>query len=238
MNKRLISLYITIFWHYPSLGQEIRYDVIASNLPMGDRYLDIWCGTGEFILANRHKFKECYGVDITDERFGKYAEKIQKNNISLLRQDATNLSQFPDEYFDVISLSDVLEHTTEYKKILSEVYRVLKSEGTFCLTVPWPHDNVWKYHFLWHVIPWFPLENIKKDLSDAGFSMTRYQLYGWLLTNWIVGLGLWTHPYLSGLLFPIWWALHYIEKGLRGFLWKNILYGSSAYDGIFILAKK
>lgn len=46
---------------------------------------------------------------------------------------------FPDRHFDYIIATDVFEHIREDERAFPEVYRVLKDNGIFILTVPYDH---------------------------------------------------------------------------------------------------
>jgi len=49
---------------------------------------------------------------------------------------------YPDNFFDVLLSSDVLEHVRDYKKALSEIYRVLKPGGLMLLQIPYDHNRL------------------------------------------------------------------------------------------------
>ena len=49
--------------------------------------------------------------------------------------DVTNLD-YEDNYFDIITSQDVLEHVQDYNKALFEIYRVLKNNGLLILHIP------------------------------------------------------------------------------------------------------
>jgi len=54
---------------------------------------------------------------------------------AMVRMDLTNI-QYPDESFDVIYCSHVLEHITDDRKAMRELARILKSDGWSVLMVP------------------------------------------------------------------------------------------------------
>jgi SAM-dependent methyltransferase len=54
---------------------------------------------------------------------------------AMLRMDVSNIP-FPDDYFDVIYCSHVLEHVFDDRKAIREFFRVLKEEGWAVLLVP------------------------------------------------------------------------------------------------------
>ena len=53
--------------------------------------------------------------------------------------DFQNLA-YDDEQFDYVIATDVFEHIREDEKALREVFRVLKHNGTFIMTVPYNHE--------------------------------------------------------------------------------------------------
>ena len=54
---------------------------------------------------------------------------------AMIKMDITKI-KFPDESFEVIYCSHVLEHVEEDKKAIGELYRVLKKNGWAILLVP------------------------------------------------------------------------------------------------------
>ena len=60
----------------------------------------------------------------------KWAQSIRTDNIEFLCEDAAR-STFPDCYFDAVFLFGVLHHIRGWKKVISEVYRMLKEGGVF-----------------------------------------------------------------------------------------------------------
>lgn len=59
---------------------------------------------------------------------------------AMITMDITNI-QYPDESFDVIYCSHVLEHVPDDKKAMREIYRVLKGYGWVILLVPITAEN-------------------------------------------------------------------------------------------------
>ncbi|HUS51888.1 MAG TPA: class I SAM-dependent methyltransferase [Candidatus Bathyarchaeia archaeon] len=94
--------------------------------------LDIGCGFGEF-AGVFFDSQITMGIDISKKEIFKAikAGKYEK----ALEADARNLP-FPDNSFKTVISISVLEHIRGIKKVLSEVYRVLKKDGLFIFTVP------------------------------------------------------------------------------------------------------
>ena len=112
---------------------------VLSNLNIGELSvcLEIGCGHGAgALLINQYVgCNRMVGVDIDPDvievakryiaRPPRWARNIRTDNIEFICQDATKLS-FPDDYFDAVFLFGVLDHITEWRKVVSEVFRVLK----------------------------------------------------------------------------------------------------------------
>ena len=114
----------------------------------------MWCGS-----LGRHRLVWLYFVrktnlfDVKSKKMLHVApevcfEKLLRNNIgdsyltadlnstrAMVRMDITNI-QYPDNSFDVIYCSHVLEHVSNDKQAMNEFYRVLKLGGWAILLVP------------------------------------------------------------------------------------------------------
>jgi len=100
-----------------------------------NRFLDIGCGDtllSKYIISNV-RIKEYYGIDITDsgvseaKKLGIIATKL---NI-----DETDLP-YENNYFDCILAGELIEHLFDPDHFLTEVYRVIKKNGSLVITTP------------------------------------------------------------------------------------------------------
>jgi len=100
-----------------------------------DTILDLGCGEG-FLISFLPEKNKIIGVDIS-----KVALKRAKNflagkkNFELKYGDAQNL-KIPNETFDKIFCSEMLEHLPNPKKAIEEIRRVLKKNGLAIISVP------------------------------------------------------------------------------------------------------
>jgi 2-polyprenyl-3-methyl-5-hydroxy-6-metoxy-1,4-benzoquinol methylase len=63
------------------------------------------------------------------------AEKGRQNGLDI-KTGALEGSGYPDSYFDVITMLDVLEHVTSPKDVLKEANRILKNGGMLVVNTP------------------------------------------------------------------------------------------------------
>lgn len=136
-------------------------DFETLGLHAGDRLLDIGCGFG------RHSFEGLRrGALVTASDFA-MDELIEVNNIvgAMLEKnelpddvcsttcngDVTNLP-FPDNSFDHIIASEILEHIPDDRGAMRELFRILRPGGRIAATIPaaLPERICWKISDEYH----------------------------------------------------------------------------------------
>jgi len=117
---------------YKDKGQILLYkkvlDEIESRIEK-TKILDIGCGTGAFLDIAKKRGWESFGVDIS-KRACDYAK--EDFNINVFNGELYE-ANFPDKYFNVITLWDALEHIPHTSRFLKEVHRILKDDGLLFL---------------------------------------------------------------------------------------------------------
>jgi SAM-dependent methyltransferase/ADP-ribose pyrophosphatase YjhB (NUDIX family) len=111
----------------------------------GLRALVIGCGGGQDAVALERMGARTVGVDVSGEQIAyakKYALRHGAANASFLRCDATDLSRFDDESFDLAVSIHALGYVEDATRALSEAARVLSPGGVFAFAVPHPFDSV------------------------------------------------------------------------------------------------
>ena len=97
------------------------------------RLLDIGCATGFFIDGIRkHSDWQVYGVD-----FGESAVRFAREQLGLeVAHGELVDARYPEAFFDVIRISNVLEHVRDPLGMLRECRRIIRPDGRVLLSVP------------------------------------------------------------------------------------------------------
>ncbi len=98
-----------------------------------NRILDAGCSYGYMTCHYAKKSNETYGIDINNEHIEQAKILYPQHDF---RVDYLENLSFEDNFFDSIVFTDVLEHTQDKVKSLSELYRVLKPGGEIIISTP------------------------------------------------------------------------------------------------------
>ena len=137
----------------------IRFD--ALGLQRGDAVLDVGSGFGRHVYECARRGARVvaldHAADEVHETRNTLAAMVDDGEISadtltgVLRGDARALP-FPDDTFDVVITSEVLEHIQDDVAAIGEMVRVLRPGGRFAATVPaqFPETINWKLSDEYH----------------------------------------------------------------------------------------
>lgn len=96
------------------------------------KLLDVGCAIGVFLCLARERGWEVRGVDVS-----RYAAAYAREVFGLdVFAGELQEAPFPNGYFDVITLWDVLEHFPDPSRQLQETHRVLKDDGIVLMNTP------------------------------------------------------------------------------------------------------
>lgn len=147
----------------------------------GGRLLDVGCATGIFLAEmRRHGQWELHGVETTREAVA-YARTRFGLDIFIGELEEAG---YPDRYFDVITLWDVLEHLPDPRFTLLEIRRIMKPDGILLLQVPdvnslearlfgrfWIGLDIPRHLYL------FSKQTLKPLLQQAGFEAREIEYF-------------------------------------------------------------
>jgi SAM-dependent methyltransferase len=120
-----------------SLGCGVPVDY--AGIRTGDRILDLGSGAGNDCFVARSLAGETghvTGLDFTEPMLRKAEEnraKLGYTNVEFIRGDIEEMP-LPDNSYDVVLSNCVLNLVPDKEKAFSEIFRVLKSGGHFCVS--------------------------------------------------------------------------------------------------------
>lgn len=108
--------------------------LIDNYFPQKGRLLDVGCGTGFFMeLAHQSSNWEVFGLDLSDWAVNYARQELGIKNISA----GTLLEvKLEDNFFDVVVMTELIEHDKSPILLLKEAFRLLKDGGLLLITTP------------------------------------------------------------------------------------------------------
>jgi len=103
----------------------------AKNIGREPSVLDIGCATGALLASLRDRGWRVTGVEISPG--AEYAQKERGLDVRSIPLEEIN---FPDESFDVILASHLVEHLNDPRSFFLELRRILKKDGIIFITTP------------------------------------------------------------------------------------------------------
>jgi len=101
--------------------------------------LDLACGEGYNTRILARKGAKVTGVDFS-EKLIELARREEKEKLGICYHvlDATDLKEFSNNHFDLVTCFMSLQDIENYRRTISEVARVLKNWGRFVFSIPHP----------------------------------------------------------------------------------------------------
>lgn len=145
------------------------------------KILDIGCGTGKN-MESLQDFGTVWGIDSSSEAI-KFCQKRGLKNLKLGRAEKT---KFPANFFDLVTLLDVLEHTDDNKALL-ESKRILKQKALLVVTVP-AFPILWsKWDEVLHHKRRYTKSSLKNLLENNGFKILNLSyMHSYLLLPYLI----------------------------------------------------
>jgi 2-polyprenyl-3-methyl-5-hydroxy-6-metoxy-1,4-benzoquinol methylase len=148
-----------------------RFDILLRYKNKG-RLLDVGCALG-FMLSHYSRYFKVYGIDCS-----KYAINTAKKNVKkgIFRvHNAERSFPFKNNFFDVVTCFDVIEHLEHTDSLIENIYNVLKHGGIFVLITP-NYNTLRKliFHFpdkMEHHISLYHVDDIIEKLEKNNFEV-------------------------------------------------------------------
>jgi len=129
----------------------------------GDTLLDVGCGTGRHtfealrrgadVVALDRDSEDLRGVEVMVAAMVEAGEVRPTDGPVTLRADALALP-FPDDSFDRVIASEILEHVPQDALAIAEIFRVVRPGGMVAVSVPrrWPERICWALSDAYHEV--------------------------------------------------------------------------------------
>lgn len=176
-----LERYYDKYWQEKDEGVDPeRLNYILSQVKAGDSVLDLGCGPGKVTHEIETKGAKVVGLDFSEV----ILKRARQRNVRAIKADMDNGGlPFKDGTFDLVVLTQTIEHLFYYQRVIKEINRVLKTGGRFILSIP----NIahWRFRLwlLWGRFPYledtqthfqhirfFTLKDTKRLCGENGFS--------------------------------------------------------------------
>lgn len=147
--------------------------------------------------AEKFDYEDCLLLDIAPQDHNGAREFFNKSKVQTLDIDKNsnanyiadlcqnNSSVIPENFFDIVVCTEVLEHTLNPFEAVKEIYRILKPNGIACISVPFnlrihgPLPDCWRFteHGLralfinFEIIELNVLETVNRDLMPIHYTL-------------------------------------------------------------------
>lgn len=175
------------------------------------KLLDIGCGFGLFLKMAKEVGFKVYGVEMEKETVKAAQEKFGLKNIS---PKSVEKIDFPERYFDVITLFDILEHLENPEVILKKLKRLLKPDGLLVIQSPNIESIMFKLtkkkwnwllapNHLYHFTP----KSLTSLLKDSGFKTVSLKTFDDISEFNYNLLDAWNIKKSRGLVYKVLWKV-------------------------------
>ena len=166
----------------PSFVQSRLDEILAGFAPhrSNNRLLDVGFGSGAILDAAARAGWDVHGVEVSASAVRHVREKHPN-----VREGRLQDARYPDQWFDVVIASELLEHLSDPTQFLGEIRRILRPGGLLWATTP--HARGVSARLLgtrWSVVyppdhmQLFSVKGIKALLSRVGFQQMRVATHG------------------------------------------------------------
>lgn len=167
----------------PKMPHSLMWQYLYDNKISGN-FIDYGAHDGKILktLASDGFVINGIGLDVNESVVEKNNNSLPKNiQLKLILKNAP--LEFSDNTFDVVTILGVIEHVHDQKKLLDELYRILKPGGTIIALVPGKNffsfldTGNWKFVF----------PRLHKFFYTIAYSKEKYQKRYVLCENGLIG---------------------------------------------------
>lgn len=181
LAHRLIKLCLLPLWMLNGLKREadyLRFMTLAHE-PVG-KLLDVGCGGGRFLKRMKRRGWQVEGTDFDAQATEKVTARYGiRTHVGDLPQCA-----LPANSFDVITMSQAIEHLYDPNATLRESLRILKPGGLLVMTTPnvmsigaSDFEAFWRGWEAPRHLHLFSVESLQRLTQRAGFEVTEARTY-------------------------------------------------------------
>ncbi|HYP42327.1 MAG TPA: class I SAM-dependent methyltransferase, partial [Chloroflexia bacterium] len=152
-----------------------------------NRILDVGCSSGEFLLAAQANGWTAYGVETSPIAA---AQAHQKTGAEIY-VGTLDTATFPDAWFDVVTLFDVIEHVQSPSDYLKHIARLVRPGGFVALTTPNIYSIAyWLLGRRWSAIGpndhiyYFSSRTLRHLMAKSGFEICYFNTMAVHHTTW------------------------------------------------------
>jgi 2-polyprenyl-3-methyl-5-hydroxy-6-metoxy-1,4-benzoquinol methylase len=128
-----VSNYINTKLESKNLKMIEKINEIVFNTSDTIKFLDIGCQNGDVLneLSTRTNY-ELFGIEASETA----AKNAQKNKKLIIQNGYFNDKSYENIMFDIVNLGDVIEHLADPRKVINDIYEILKPGGLLVITTP------------------------------------------------------------------------------------------------------
>lgn len=153
-----------------------RYNKILEMIKPGDgNFLDYGCGWGHFAIEAEARGYNVTGIDLSENEIN--ICKLIYPESNRLRFEQKSIQELPDNSFDIVLSSQVIEHVHNCGNYLNEINRVLKKGGRLIISTP----NIVAPRFIFSLLS----PKLEKNLIEISkringeYDKTHNHINGW-----------------------------------------------------------
>ena len=115
------------------------FEIAQKFVKANDALLDIGCGSGNFLVSQKNKTSNLFGLEFNDLAI----KKCKENGLNIFKEYIEEHANSNSEKYDVVTSFQVLEHVFDIKSFIENNLKVLKPDGKLVIGVP--HSNPYLY---------------------------------------------------------------------------------------------